>query len=258
MGIFGKRKQITPDLGDDSAEAEVDVPEGEPGVDRDWERAVDGPFDVSERPDAEGYLDLGALRVPPRPGMELRLEIEQGTQRMVGVTCGVGDNKVQLQAFAAPRSSGIWTEIRSALSEGIVQAGGSAQTADGVFGDELRARMPGRAADGRVAYQPARFMGVDGPRWFLRVVVNGPAATDEEALREVLTFVRGVVVDRGDEPRPPRELLELRAPQNVVDAAARRARAAQGDEPQGDQPQRQPPAGQQQDPTEQSGSEGRP
>ncbi len=237
MGIFGKRKTSTPDpLEEDTTE--LVVPEGEPGLDRDWDRAVDGPFDISERPDLDGRLDLGSLRVPPRPGMELRLEVEQGTTRMVGVTCGIGSDKVQLQAFAAPRSSGIWSEIRGALVEGLVKAGGSAETTDGIFGPELRTRMPGRAPDGRVVYQPARFLGVDGPRWFLRVVVNGPAATDDAALRELLTFVRGIVVDRGEEPRPPRELLELRPPQSVIDAAAAKRAAAQAE----DAPDSTPPA----------------
>ncbi|MGI8947749.1 MAG: DUF3710 domain-containing protein [Ornithinimicrobium sp.] len=220
MALFGKRKNAQPDLLDPEP---APVPEGQPGVDRDWERPVDGPFDIGERPELGQRLDLGALRLPSRSGMELRLDVEQGTSRIVGVTCGLGLDKVQLQAFAAPRSAGIWTEIRRALVEGIVQSGGSADPADGLFGPELRTRMPGRAADGRVAYQPARFLGVDGPRWFLRVVVNGPAATDEEALRTVHEFIREVVVDRGDEPRPPRELLELRPPQQVLDAAARRA-----------------------------------
>lgn len=220
MAIFGKRRNASPDPAE--LESAV-VPEGEPGVDRDWERSVDGPFDIAERPDLDQRLDLGTLRVPARSGMELRLDVEQGSSRMVGVTCVLGPDRVQLQAFAAPRSAGIWSEIRLALIEGIVKSGGSAETVQGFFGPELRTRMPGRAADGRVAYQPARFLGVDGPRWFLRVVVNGPAATDDEAMGAVLIFIRDLVVDRGDEPRPPRELLALQPPPQVAEAAARRA-----------------------------------
>lgn len=220
MALFGKRKTAPLDPLDLEP---APVPEGEPGVDRDWDRSVDGPFDIAERPGLEQRLDLGALRIPSRDRMELRLDVEQGSSRMVGVTCGLGQDKVQLQAFAAPRSAGIWADIRRALIEGIVKTGGSAEPADGLFGPELHTRMPGRGADGRVVYQPARFLGVDGPRWFLRVVVNGPAATDDEAMRPVHDFLRQLVVDRGEEPRPPRELLELRPPQQVLDAAARRA-----------------------------------
>ncbi len=229
MAIFGKRKHATPDPTD--LEAPV-VPQGEPGVDRDWERSVDGPFDIAERPELGLRLDLGTLRVPAQGGMELRLDVEQGSSRMVGATCVLGPDKVQLQAFAAPRSAGIWNEIRLALIEGIVKSGGSAETVQGLFGPELQTRMPGRAADGRVVYQPARFLGVDGPRWFLRVVVNGPAATDDEAMSAVRVFIRDLVVDRGDEPRPPRELLALQPPPQVAEAAARKA----GEAPTGEAP----------------------
>lgn len=220
MGIFGKRQRDSEPV-ETEIEQDVPIPEGEPGVDRDWIRSVDGPFDISERPELDGAMDLGSLRIPQLSGMELRLDIEKSTRRLVGVTCTLGGNKVQLQAFAAPRSSGLWTEIRSALVEGLGKAGGAAQEAEGIFGPELQARMPARAADGRVVHQPARFMGVDGPRWFLRVVINGPAAQQgNESLNDVLAFVRSVVVNRGDEPRPPRELLELVAPQSILDAAA--------------------------------------
>ncbi|MBW8173454.1 DUF3710 domain-containing protein [Ornithinimicrobium sp. Arc0846-15] len=231
MAIFGKRQRnsepVEPEIEDN-----LPAPDGEPGVDRDWDRPVDGPFDIAERPELDGLLDLGSMRIPQRPGMELRLDVEKSTQRLVGVTCGLGPNKVQLQAFAAPRSSGLWAEIRAALVEGLAKAGGSAEEIESMFGPALQARMPSRSNDGRVVYQPARFMGVDGPRWFLRVVINGPAAGRDDSLNDVLSFVRSVVVDRGDEPRPPRELLELRAPQAVVDAAAAKQAAKQQSEGQ--------------------------
>lgn len=226
MGIFGKRKDTSPSVPEEEGAKPRQPPAGVPGVDRDWDRTVDGPFDVSECPEMDGRLDLGPLRIPARQGMEMRLDVEQGSTKMVGLTCVLGADRVQIQVFAAPRSSGIWGEIRAALAEGITGTGGSVQTAEGVFGPELRARMPGRAADGRVAYSPARFLGVDGPRWFLRVVVNGPSASDDASLTDVLTFVRGVVVDRGEEPKPPRELLELKPPQRILDAVAERRRAA--------------------------------
>lgn len=199
--------------------------EGEPGVDRAWDRAGDGPYDVSEWPELEGRIDLGALRLPAVTGMQMRLDLEQGTGRVVGATLGFGASQAQLQVFAAPRTLGLWDELRPDIARGLVEAGGAAEVVQGVMGKEIRARMPGRAPDGRVAFQPARFMGVDGPRWFLRVVVNGPAATDDEQLRPILAFLRKVVVRRGEEPRPPRELLELTAPAGVMEAAAKQAQA---------------------------------
>ncbi|MGD8200981.1 DUF3710 domain-containing protein [Ornithinimicrobium sp. W1679] len=231
MALFGKKRER---LSDEDLLAEDEVVEssvrpepadGEPGVDRDWDRPSDGPYDITEWTALDGRLDLGALRLPAQAGMQMRLDLEQGSGRVVGATLTFGASQVQLQVFAAPRTSGLWDELRPDIARGIVEAGGAAETADGVLGKELRARMPGRAPDGRVAFQPARFLGVDGPRWFLRVVVNGPAAADDAQLRPILAFVRKVVVRRGEEPRPPREVLELTAPAGLLEAAAKQAQA---------------------------------
>ena len=75
--------------------------------------------------------------------------------------------------------------------------------------------MPSAGPDGRTVFAPATFVGVDGPRWFLRAVVSGRAAIDEAAAEELLEVLRDVVVVRGVEPMAPRELLPLRLPQDA-------------------------------------------
>ena len=50
----------------------------------------------------------------------------------------------------------------------------------------------------------ARFVGVDGPRWFLRGVVGGAATSDVEAAAAVEDLFRSIVVVRGTSPMPPR------------------------------------------------------
>lgn len=232
MALFGRKKHkgLTDEellaLDEDRTEAaRPDPAEGEPGVDRPWVRAEDGPYDVSEWHEADGRLDLGALRVPVAKGVQLRLDLEQGTGRVIGLTMGAGASQAQVQVFAAPRTTGLWDELRAEIARGLVEAGGAAETVEGFLGKELKARMPGRAPDGRVAYQPARFLGVDGPRWFLRVVVNGAAATDDVQLRAILQIVRAMVVRRGDEPRPPREVLTLTPPKGFEEAMAKEAAA---------------------------------
>jgi hypothetical protein len=172
-----------------------------------------GPFDRSEVEGLQGRLDLGALWLTGSPGMELRLEVEQESQGVVGVTAVLGESAVQLQAFAAPRSEGIWDEIRREIAASITSQGGTADEASGPFGVELQARMPGQGPDGRTVFSPARFVGVDGPRWFLRAVLSGRAAIDEEAASALLDVVRGTVVVRGDEAMAPRELLALKLPE---------------------------------------------
>ncbi|MFK5634157.1 MULTISPECIES: DUF3710 domain-containing protein [unclassified Ornithinimicrobium] len=232
MALFGRSRSSRPSdeelLAQDENPDTVVRPEpaaGEPGVDRPWDRAGDGPYDVSEWRELDGRLDLGALRLPTVQGMQMRLDLDQGANKVVGATLGFGASQLQIQVFAAPRTLSLWDELRPEIARGLVDAGGAAEVVDGVMGKELRARMPGRAPDGGVAFQPARFLGVDGPRWFLRAVVNGPAATDEGQLRPILAFVRQIVVKRGEEPRPPRELLDLTAPAGVLEAAAKQAQA---------------------------------
>ena len=58
-------------------------------------------------------------------------------------------------------------------------------------------------------------MGVDGPRWFLRGVISGPAAQRPELARPFEELFADVVVMRGDHPAPPRDLLEIRLPEDA-------------------------------------------
>jgi hypothetical protein len=178
-----------------------------------------GPFDRSEVDGLDGRLDLGALWMTGMPGMELRLEVEQESQSVVGVTAVLGESAVQLQAFAAPRTEGIWDDIRTEIAASITSQGGTADVTSGPFGTELLARMPGQGPDGRTVFSPARFVGVDGPRWFLRAVLSGRAAIDEDAASALLDVVRATVVVRGDEAMAPRELLALKLPDQADPAA---------------------------------------
>ena len=59
---------------------------------------------------------------------------------------------------------------------------------------------------------------MDGPRWFLRGLINGPAASYEDQARPLERVFADVVVVRGDHPVPPRELLEIRLPDEAMQA----------------------------------------
>jgi len=83
----------------------------------------------------------------------------------------------------------------------------------GAFGPELVAEIPvAAAAGGAVETRVARFIGVDGPRWFLRGVIAGDAAVQPEAAALVEDLFRSIVVVRGSVPMPPRDLIPLRMP----------------------------------------------
>lgn len=180
---------------------------------------TEGPFDRSEVDALGDRLDFGSLAVQPVAGMELRLDVDENAGNITGLTAVLGDSACQVQVFAAPKSSGLWDDIRDDIADGLITGGGSATEQLGPLGIELAVRIPARDAGGRTTHSAARFAGVDGPRWFLRAVYSGAAATDEEAAAPLLMFVRNVVVLRGPEARAPRELLELKVPDSLVEAA---------------------------------------
>ncbi|MGZ4600429.1 MAG: DUF3710 domain-containing protein [Oryzihumus sp.] len=224
MSLFRRGSKSAPPTGSDAVEPEV-TPADEAGLDQtradqsgagqsgtDQPIGTAGPYDRGQVPGPEGRLDLGSLWVAGVPGMELRLEVDDETQSIVGVTAVLGESAVQLQAFAAPRSEGLWEEIRREIASSITRQGGTADEVSGPLGAELQTRMPGQAPDGRTIYSPARFLGVDGPRWFLRAVLSGRAAVDQDAATPLIEMVSATVVVRGDEAMAPRDLLPLQLP----------------------------------------------
>jgi len=203
-------KDIAPD---DTTETQVDAPADDDVVDAPARER--GPWDVSEVDDEVARVDLGALRVPGVAGMELRMEIDKATDVVSAASVSVDGSSMQLQAYAAPRTDGIWDEIREEIAASVVQQGGSADDLPGPFGRELLARLPVRTAEGRTGHRPARFLGVDGPRWFVRAVVTGKAAVEPGAAAVLEQVFAGVVVVRGTEAHAPRDLLALTLPGSV-------------------------------------------
>lgn len=178
----------------------------------------DGPYDSASAPTRD-EMDFGSLRLVPTEDIELRLDVDETSQTLTGMTAvfgEVGTSAVQLQVFAAPKTTGVWYGIRREIAEAIVAGGGAAEEVDGPLGTELHVRMPSQGPDGRTTFSPARFVGVDGPRWFLRAVLSGDAAIDDGAAARAMDFVRTVVVHRGSDPRAPRELLELTLPPELM------------------------------------------
>ena len=178
----------------------------------------DGPFDSASAPTRD-EMDFGSLRLVPTADIELRLDVDETSQTLTGMTAVFGEagtSAVQLQVFAAPKTTGVWYGIRREIAEAIVAGGGTAEEVDGPLGTELHVRMPSQGPDGRTTFSPARFVGVDGPRWFLRAVLSGDAAIDDGAAARAMDFVRTVVVHRGSDPRAPRELLELTLPPELM------------------------------------------
>ena len=183
------------------------------------DRAENGPLDESEANAVRPYVDLGGVKLVPREGLQLRLEIEEGTKRVVAVGIDFAGSTLQVQPFAAPRTSGLWNEIRAQIIEQVRSQGGEVQERQGVFGAEVVARIPVTGGEPG-ATRIARFVGVDGPRWFLRGVIAGKGAIEAEAATAIDEVFRSIVVVRGTTPMPPRDLIPLQVPPGAAQAAA--------------------------------------
>lgn len=242
------------------ADEEIDTEDeaaGEAAVDEVTAPARLGPYDAEDAdiPELE-RIDFGAIQVPIGPEIEIQVNVEAVEQdaegnpvggRIVAVTIVHGESGLQVQPFAAPKKAGIWDEIRGETAEEIKQAEGETQDADGPFGTELHGmvpveipeemldQVPKDIAEQGFGWQPVRFLGVDGPRWFLRGVLSGSALEDENVARVMEEVFANIVVVRGDDPMPPRELLELSLPAEAQEAME----AAEGEE--GEEGQERPP-----------------
>lgn len=183
-----------------------EAPQPEPRADR-------GPYDVSEAPAGVQRLDLGSLQIPAIDGVEVRVQAnpEGVVQQVVLVH---GDNALQLGVFAAPRTEGIWEDVRAEIRKSLFDDGVAAEEIDGEYGVELRARV--RTPDGLT---DLRFLGIDGPRWMVRGVYQGGAAVNPDGAGPLLECLHGLVVDRGHEAKPVREPLPLRLPREVAEQA---------------------------------------
>jgi hypothetical protein len=222
MVVFGRRRRRgaadqspddrTPDHAYDDAleisDGDEALPTGEPGRPR-------GPWDVSEVTPGDDLVDLGGLLVPVHPGMELRADVVD--DRVVAVTLVLASSALQVQPYAAPRTLGIWDELRIEIAAGITQQGGLVDEADGPFGPELRAQVPVQLPSGQRGMQAARFLGVDGPRWFLRGVITGQAAVDPRQAEPIESLFGGLVVVRGTDPMAPRDPIQLTLPAQAGD-----------------------------------------
>lgn len=170
-----------------------------------------GPWDASDAPAEGRFLDLGGFRLPARDGISLRLSVSPDKKRVLGVTVTFKESSLELSAIAAPKSHGLWEEIRAELLAG----GKDARESKGTFGKEIALTVT--IAPGRTV--PTRIVGVDGARWMLRGIFTGKAAQDGDQKDALDDFFSGIVVDRGEDPLAPRDPLPLHAP-TALDADA--------------------------------------
>ncbi|MBS7035814.1 MAG: DUF3710 domain-containing protein [Bifidobacterium sp.] len=236
MGLFGfgKKKRQSEEALEASAEeneeavdAAENVDEAQEGValpkpSAEYEGRGDkhGPWDVEDEnvPDYDEYLDMGSYYLPFLKGIELRVKADRATQQVLGTTITYGSSSVEIEAFAAPKTLGLWDDVRADL----IEANKDAKEVEGVFGTELA--LPVTVKGGRKVL--TRIVGVDGPRWMLRGIFSGKAATDPEGeeAKALNQFFADIVVERGDDPLAPRDLIPMHPP--VAPAERKAAKAA--------------------------------
>lgn len=228
--IFGRKGRkateadgVRPDEADPGAATDTDPepvqvpdePDTRPSV---TDVRADGPFDHLEV-DFEGddveRLTFGPLIVTPFEGLNVQLHGDQDTGTIYAMLAMYEASGLELALFAAPTSGGLAAELLEDTIEEAEQSGGSAETAEGPFGREVRRVLPLEGPEGEQLFHVSRIWLVEGPRWLLRGTLMGPAGMTEgeNAPADVFVeFFRNIVVQRDDAPRVPGELITLALP----------------------------------------------
>lgn len=215
--MFGRKKRNREASEQTPTEATTASAATEAAPDQDApDPRANGPWDESEMPGERAeYLDLGALLLKPVARVDVRVELDPRDRVPRAVNMDFGGGSVQVQVFTAPKSSGLWDEVRAELVAGLRRDGGDPTVSNGPLGMQVNAQFAGVTPSGENGFRLARFVGIDGPRWFLRCVYTGDAALPGPTAEVLDDAVRGLVVVRGQDPHPPRDLLALTVPEDA-------------------------------------------
>ena len=223
------RRSGKDDSEDTSAATPGDDVEASAAAEPDDNEELEGPFDIDDFDDpavAElARLDLGSVLIPMPEGGQLQVELtETGVPSAVWVVTSNG--RFTIAAYAAPKTGGLWREVAGELADSLRKDSAQVSIKDGPWGREVVG----------IASGAVRFIGVDGYRWMIRCVINGPHETIEALEQEARAALADTVVRRGDTPLPVRTPLVVQLPEPMVEqlreAAAQQAEAQQPpDEP---------------------------
>ena len=201
--MFRRRSRTEPDQLEDENAADVEEVEAA------------GPWDSESADDDVERVDLGSIRVAPREGAELRLQVDENTGEVQSVMLAGEDGALELRAFAAPRNGDLWSEVRPQIAADVAQHGGTATERAGRWGTELVCQMQVVMPDGTQAIQPSRIIGVNGSRWLLRATLLGRPAVEPESAGDWEDALASVVVHRGTHAMPVGDALPLVLPDDA-------------------------------------------
>ena len=243
MATFGRRSGKE----DDSAKAPDEQPEIEEAVEEaieedeaeaasdDADGDLEGPFDIDDFDDPadaeQARLDLGSVLLPMPSGGQLQVELtEGGVPSAVWVVTPNG--RFTIAAYAAPKTGRLWREVASELAESLRSDEAQVSIKDGPWGREVIGTASG----------VVRFIGVDGYRWMIRCVVNGPHETIDALVEEARTALADTVVRRGDTPLPVRTPLPVQLPEPMVEQLREAAAQQAAQQAEAQQPSNEPTA----------------
>jgi hypothetical protein len=171
-----------------------------------------GPWDSSDLNAPKDLVDFGSISFVPNANVGVRAEIEEATQRVVAISFDYKESVLQVQAFASSKSSSLWDEVVDDIMNSLSSQNISCEKTSGPYGVEIQAELP--LGEGRT--QNVRMLGFSGDRWLLRGTISGAAISDLEQRSELEDVFRGLVVQRGETPLPPREILPLELPTGSI------------------------------------------
>jgi hypothetical protein len=203
---------------------------------------LDGPFDIDDFDDPStaegGRLNLGSVLIPMPEAGQVQVELtEMGVPSAVWVVTPNG--RFTIAAYAAPKTAGLWREVAAELAESLRKDVPKVGIEDGPWGREVVGVAQSEQGQ---PHGVVRFIGVDGYRWMIRCVVNGPQDKIEALAAEARNALADTVVRRGETPLPVRTPLPVQLPDPMAEqlrAAAEQASQQQAQQAQ--QPQQQPP-----------------
>ncbi|HIW92022.1 MAG TPA: DUF3710 domain-containing protein [Candidatus Corynebacterium avicola] len=183
-------------------------------------------FDYSDF--AKSGLDLGSLRVPVPHNGEVQVEMGKNGPQMIHILTPFG--RLTPVAMAAPRSGNQWEDSIPDITKGMTGDGLEVTVGSSLWGPEVL---------GTVKNGAMRVIGVDGPRWMLRMTLAGPVDKSEQLAELAYQVISRTFVYRGTDPLPAGQTLPVTIPaamaeelkklveQRQKDAAAKKAEDGQ-------------------------------
>lgn len=186
-----------PPVADSEAAVEADGNDGAAVRPHDAIHGDSGPFDGDSVDMDEfdfsdfsaGVLNLGSMRIPMPKGSQVQLEMGETGPRMIHIVTEHG--RITPVAFAAPKVSGQWEDASAELLEGIRGQGMETRYEPGPWGREIVGIGPKATM---------RVIGIDGPRWMLRMTLAAPTEKADALAELGRELAARTFVYRGQDP----------------------------------------------------------